>query len=145
MLFKILILGLTATVAMGASLTKVTYPNNATSKVDMYVLATSQPHLPYTTTSPLTHGRQVRLRPRQSRSQPSPRCCNPLLPVHGTDLLPKLQDTLEARLGQEGVHYRVAVVASLRYLLGRVEQEVPQPRRRGGHTGYFQHDSVRYR
>jgi hypothetical protein len=37
MLFTTLLSGLMASVAMGASLTKVNYPNNATSKVDMYV------------------------------------------------------------------------------------------------------------
>jgi hypothetical protein len=37
MLFSTVLSGLMASVAMGASLTKVNYPNNATSKVDMYV------------------------------------------------------------------------------------------------------------
>lgn len=35
MLFSTFLTGLMATAAMAASLTKVNYPNNATSKVDM--------------------------------------------------------------------------------------------------------------
>lgn len=35
MLVSSLVAGLLASTAMGASLTKVNYPNNATSKVDM--------------------------------------------------------------------------------------------------------------
>lgn len=37
MLFTTVLSSLMASVALGASLTKVNYPNNATSKVDMYV------------------------------------------------------------------------------------------------------------
>ena len=42
MLLSTILSSLMASTAMGASLTKVQYPNNATSKVDMYVL-----HSPY--------------------------------------------------------------------------------------------------
>ncbi len=130
-------------VASAATLTKVNYPNNTTSKVDMYIYVPDK----VVENPPLV----IVIHSCQSTAQTYFQ--NSKIPwKQGSDKKGYISKPPWRRLPSCPICSRVlmsnsymAKLAALGHLLGRLEQVVSQPRRRRRHAGHRQHDPIRDR
>lgn len=142
-------------VVLAAQLTRVSYPNNATSKPDMYIyvpdrLAPSPAPLVVVVRMSnscclfpfMAHGSCLgrnfapELHPSYSRDtqrgMKELTSLDRLVPVLGPVLLSELASAVAPGLGSQGLCHALAVVAAPGHVLGRVEPRVAEPRRRRG-------------